>query len=265
MIMLKRLQGWIINFIKYLPLLRELVVRDIKVRYRHSVLGILWTVLNPLMMMGVMSIVFAKLFGNTIENFAIYYLAGFIFYSFLNESTTMALFSVVSNSALAKKVYIPKYLFPLSKVASAMVNLLFSFCALVIVMILTGTKIYWTILLSIIPAVYLALFCVGLSLILTTMNVFFRDIGHFYNIVTLVWMYLTPLFYPESLLVDNGMEILLKLNPLYYNVSYFRMLILDGVVPGLDLNLLCLIPGLILLVIGIAVFHKRQDEFILYI
>lgn len=262
--MFNRVKGWLEVFFMYTPLLKELVVRDIKVRYRHSVLGIFWTVLNPLLMMCVMSVVFAKLFGNTIENFAIYYLSGVILYNFFNEATTTALFSVVYNSALTKKVYIPKYLFPVSKIASALVNLFFSFCALLIVMVLTGSKIYWTILLSPLPALYLALFCCGLGLILTTMNVFFRDIGHFYSIVTLIWMYLTPLFYPEDLLINNGMSILLKVNPLYHNVVYFRMLVLEGTLPTLGHNLLCIIPGIILVVIGIAVFRKRQDEFILY-
>ena len=97
---------------KYLPLLRELVFRDIKVRYRRSILGMLWTVLNPLLMMGVMTIVFSQLFRNSIDNFAIYYLSGYIFYSFINDSTTAALFSVVYNASLMKKVYIPKYMFP---------------------------------------------------------------------------------------------------------------------------------------------------------
>ena len=263
--MFKYLRGWLINFFRYLPLLKELVIRDIKVRYRHSVLGVLWTVLNPLLMMVVMSTVFSRLFGNTIENFNIYYLSGFILYSFLNESTTQALLSVVYNSSLIKKVYIPKYLFPLSKIASAMVNLFFSFCAMLIVMLVTGTKFYWTIFLAIVPAIYLAIFCCGLGLILATMNVFFRDIGHFYSIITLLWMYLTPLFYQEELLINNGMPILLKLNPLYHNVAYFRMLILEGSVPDLTHNLLCIIPGIILLVVDIIVFRKRQDEFVLYI
>lgn len=263
--MIKKLQGWLNNFYKYRPLLKELVVRDIKVRYRHSVLGVFWTVLNPLLMMVVMTIVFSKLFGNTIENFAIYYLSGYILYAFLNESTTQALFSVVYNSSLTKKVYIPKYLFPLSKVASALINLLFSFIALLIVMLLTGTKFYWTVLLSVVPALYLAIFCCGLGLILTTMNVFFRDIGHFYSIIMLVWMYLTPLFYPETLLIDNGMPFLLYFNPLYHNVSYFRMLILEGAIPGLLHNLQCFLPGAILLVLGVVVFKKHQDTFVLYI
>ena len=186
------------GFIKYLPLLKELVVRDIKVRYRRSVLGLLWTVLNPLMMMTVMTIIFATLFKSSIENFALYYLSGYILYTFLNESTTLSLFSIVNNNALMKKVYIPKYLFPMSKVASSLVNLGFSFIAMLIVMLVTRARFYWTILLTPVLVVYLMLFCLGLGMILATLDVFFRDIGHLYTIVTLIWMYMTPLFYPSE-------------------------------------------------------------------
>lgn len=262
---MEKLKGRISNFLRFLPLLRELVVRDIKVRYRHSVLGLLWTVLNPLLMMAVMTIIFSKVFRNDIENFSLYYLTGYILFTFFNESTTQALFSVVHNSALTKKVYIPKYLFPLSKAVSAFVNLVFSFCALLIVMLVTRSQFHWTILLSIVPALYLAVFCCGFGMILSTMFVFFRDIGHLYGVITLIWMYLTPLFYPEELLINNGLQILLTLNPVYQNVSYFRMLILEGTVPGLMHNLACILPGVIFLVLGIYAFGKHQDDFILYV
>lgn len=262
---MEKLKGRISNFKKFLPLLRELVVRDIKVRYRHSVLGMLWTVLNPLLMMAVMNLIFSKLFRNNIENFSLYYLSGYILFAFFNESTTQALSSVVNNSSLTKKVYIPKYLFPLSKIVSALVNLVFSFCALLIVMILTGARFHWTILLSFVPALYLALFCCGFGMILATMFVFFRDIGHLYGVITLIWMYLTPMFYPETLLTDNGLGFVLALNPVYQNVSYFRMLVLDGRVPGLMHNLVCLLTGVAFLALGTYVFCKRQDDFILYV
>ena len=102
-------------------------------------------------------------------------------------------------------------------------------------------------------------------MILSTLFVFFRDIGHLYGVITLIWMYLTPLFYPEELLIDNGLEILLRLNPVYQNVSYFRMLIMEGTVPGLAQNLACIIPAVFFLVFGVYIFWKRQDEFILYV
>lgn len=253
------------GFLKYLPLLKELVVRDIKVKYKRSVLGLMWTILNPLMMMGVMAIVFSKVFNNQIENFAVYYLSGYVFYTFLNESTTQALFSIVWNAPLMKKVYIPKYLFPVSKTASSLINLGFSFVAMVIVMIITGAKFYWTILLAPIAALYLVIFCCGFGMVLATMYVFFRDTGHLYGIITLIWMYLTPLFYPKELLIENGMAILLNVNPLYHYISYFRMLVLEGQVPGIMENLVCLIPSLIMFVFGMVVFYKNQDKFILYV
>ncbi len=253
------------GFVKYLPLLKELVVRDIKVRYRRSVLGLLWTVLNPLMMMTVMTIIFATLFKSSIENFALYYLSGYILYTFLNESTTLSLFSIVNNNALMKKVYIPKYLFPMSKVASSLVNLGFSFIAMLIVMLVTRARFYWTILLTPVLVVYLMLFCLGLGMILATLDVFFRDIGHLYTIVTLIWMYMTPLFYPSELLVDNGLELILKLNPLTHYVRYMRALVLEGRIPNLMQNLYCILPSVVMLIIGMAVFYKKQDKFILYI
>lgn len=263
--MLKKIIASWKGFLKYFPLLKELVVRDIKVKYKRSVLGLLWTVLNPLMMMGVMTIVFSKLFNNTIENFAVYYLSGYIFYTFLNESTTQALFSVVINAPLMKKVYIPKYLFPVSKVSSSLVNLGFSFIAMMIVMFLTGAKFYWTIFLSPIAALYLVIFCCGFGMLLATSYVFFRDTGHLYSIVTLLWMYLTPLFYPIELLEQNGMKIIMDLNPLYHYISYFRMLVLDGQIPGLRENIVCAIPSIVMLVIGAVVFYKNQDKFILHV
>lgn len=263
--MLKRVAASWKGFIKYLPLLKELVVRDIKVKYKRSVLGLLWTVLNPLMMMGVMTIVFSKLFHNTIDNFAVYYLTGYIFYTFLSESTTQALFSVVFNAPLMKKVYIPKYLFPISKVMSSLVNLGFSFVAMLIVMFVTSAKVYWTILLAPVAALYLLIFCCGFGMVLATSYVFFRDTGHLYGIVTLLWMYLTPLFYPIELLKENGMKIIMDLNPLYHYITYFRMLVLEGQIPGLRENIVCVIPSIVMVVIGAAVFYKNQDRFILHV
>lgn len=253
------------GFIRYLPLLRELVERDIKVRYRRSVLGLLWTVLNPLLMMTVMTVIFSTLFQGEIENFALYYLSGYILYTFVNESTTQALFSVVNNGGLIKKVYIPKYLFPISKVMSALVNLGFSFLAMLIVMLVTGADFHWTMILIPVLIVYLTVFCCGLGMVLTTLHVFFRDIGHLYGIVTLVWMYMTPMFYPAQLLVKNGLELVLKLNPLYHFIVYFRMLVLYGTVPGVRENLYCFLPAAVMLLAGIIAFYRKQNHFILFI
>ena len=249
---------------KYMPLLGELVIRDIKVRYRRAALGILWTVLTPLLTMMVMTLLFSKLFINDIQNFAVYYFTGYILYSFCNESTMTALRSVIDNQNLIKKVYIPTYLFPLSKIASALMNLLFSFIALLIVMLFTGAVFHPAIFLSVIVVFFLAVFCLGLGMILCTMFVFFRDIGHFYGVVTLLWMYLTPIFYPASLL-ESTAPLLLKCNPLYYYIGAFRSLIMDGKMPSLQICLLGIAAAAAMLAAGAYVFEKRKKEFILYI
>ncbi len=252
------------GFRRFTPLLRELVVRDIKVRYRHSVLGLVWTVLNPLLMMVVITIVFSTLFKQNIANFPIYYLAGSLIFSFNSESTTTALSSIYSNASLIKKVYIPKYLFPLANVLSGLVNLGFSLIAMLIVMLVTGAPFHATLLLLPIPIFYTFLFSAGLGILLSAITVFFRDIAHFYSVFILAWTYFTPIFYPVDILPDAAMK-LMQLNPMYHLVTYMRSLVLYGVFPSLKENLLCLCLGLLMLALGLFVFYKKQDKFVLYV
>lgn len=252
------------GFLKYMPLLRQLVKRDIKVRYRKSFLGMLWTVLNPLMMMCVMTVVFSTLFKSNIDNFPVYFLTGNLLFAFNSEATQQALSSIVGNSLLIKKIYVPKYLFPVSRVVSCLVNFLFSFLALLIVMVFTRTKFHLTILLIPLPIIALILFTTGLSLLLSALTVFFRDIGHFYSVFILAWNYLTPVFYPVDIFPDN-LRWIVECNPLYHYISYFRLLIREGTLPTLKLNVYCFGMGIAMLGIGLYVFWKKQDKFILYI
>jgi len=245
------------GFRRFTPLLRELVVRDIKVRYRHSALGLVWTVLNPLLMMVVITIVFSTLFKQNIPNFPIYYLSGSLIFAFNSESTTTALNSIISNASLIKKVYIPKYLFPLSNVLSGLVNLGFSLIAMFIVMLITDAPFHATLLLLPIPIFYTFLFSVGLGILLSAVTVFFRDIAHFYSVFILAWTYFTPIFYPVMKLM--------QINPMYHLVSYMRSIVLYGVFPSLKENLLCLCLGLLMLALGLFVFYKKQDKFVLYV
>ena len=261
---MKKHLAYIKDFFNYSFLLRELVSRDIKVKYKRSFLGMLWTLLNPLMMMGVMTFVFSNLFKSDIPYFPVYYLTGNVLFSFNSEATNQAMVSVTGNASLLKKVYIPKYLFPLSKVLSSMVNLLFSFIALILVMLILRVPFFPTILLSPIPILYQIMFTVGLSLILSCVTVFFRDMVHLYSVVTLAWMYLTPLFYPVSIIPGN-LRWIMSLNPLYCFINYMRQLILGNQLPGLMENLICFGWGLGMLALGLIVFYRLQDKFILHI
>lgn len=263
-IIMGQLTGYIKGFMRYKNLLYELVSRDIKVRYRRSVLGVLWTVLNPILMMIVITIVFSQLFRFEIENFPIYFFCGNIVFSFMLTATNDALQSILGGASLLKKVYIPKYIFPVSKVLSAGVNLFFSYIAMLLVMVATGVKFHTTMLLTPVVALYVILFSIGLGLILATMMVFFRDIAHLYGVLTTAWMYLTPIFYPASLLGDKS-EWFLLLNPMYHYIDYMRNITLYQTVPGIAENLTCLGISLVTLALGLLFFYKKQDKFILYI
>lgn len=251
-------------FLKYKTLLYDLVARDIKVRYRRSVLGLLWTVLNPLLMMIVITVVFSTLFKQNIENFPIYYLSGSLIFSFNSETTSNALYAIIGNSALMKKVYVPKYLFPMAKTVSGLVNLGFSAVAMFIVMIVLRVEFKPTLLLLPLAVFYVFMFSLGLGLMLSAVTVFFRDIAHFYGVLVLAWTYLTPIFYPETILPAPIMKLML-FNPMYHYVSFSRSLVIYGQFPSMKENLVCFLMGVIMLLIGIRVFYKRQDRFVLYV
>jgi ABC-2 type transport system permease protein len=248
----------------YRCLLYDLVSRDIKTKYRRSVLGILWSVLNPLLMMLVLTAVFANIFRYDITDFPVYYLTGYILFNFVSEATSFSMTSIINAAGLIKKVYIPKVLFPLEKCLFSLVNLAFSLIAAVIVFLIVGVTPSWTMLLFFVPIVYLFIFCFGLSLILATMNTFFRDVGYLYGVFITLWVYLTPIIYPINIL-PAWMQSIVRMNPLTHYVEYFRSVTLYGTLPSLGENLVCIAYSLTFLLIGIMVFQKKQNKFIFYI
>ena len=161
---------YIQNFKKFRPLLNELIARDIKIKYRRSVLGVLWTLLNPLCMMIVLSVVFSNLFKFDIENFPVYLLSGQLIFNFYSESTTNSMSAILSNGPLIKKIYVPKYLFVLSRVFSSTINLLASFTAMVCVMLAMRVELHYTVLLAPIPLMFIVLFSLGVGLILSAIR-----------------------------------------------------------------------------------------------
>ena len=253
---------YIHNVLAYKNLLKELVRRDVKTKYRRSVLGMLWSVLNPLGMMIIMSIVFSHVFRSNIENFPVYLMCGQVIFNFYNEASTVAMSSVLGNASLIKKVYVPKYLFPVSKVCSCFVNLVTSFIALVIVIVATGTKLSWTALLVFIPVIYVFVFSLGMGLMLSALVVTFRDLQHLYGILITAWMYMTPIFYPVDMLPEWVAD-LVRLNPLANFIEMFRDVILYNVVPSGILQAKCIVSCVVALGLGFWIFYKQQDTFIL--
>lgn len=253
---------YIHNFLLYKDLLKELVRRDVKTKYRRSVLGILWSVLNPLGMMIIMSIVFSHVFRANIENFPVYLMCGQLIFNFFNEASTIAMSAILGNASLIKKVYVPKYLFPVSKVCSCFVNLVTSFIALVIVIIATGTPLSWTVILVVLPVLYVFLFSLGMGLLLSALVVTFRDLQHLYGVLITAWLYLTPIFYPIDMLPD-WVKHIVHMNPIANIIEMFRDVVMYGVVPSAMLQVKCLGSCAIVMVLGLWVFYKQQDTFIL--
>lgn len=251
-------------FAKYIPLLKNLIERDLKVKYRRSVLGFLWSVLNPLLMALVITVVFSKLFRFQIEYFTVYYLAGSLLFNFFVEATSGSLSSVISAAPLIKKVYIPKYIFPMQKCIFAFINMLFGIVALLAVVLIQGMPLTPIALLFWIPMIYVFIFALGIGLILASLTVFFRDIEHLYSVLTAVWMYLTPIIYPEDILPQSLLGVV-RLNPMYYYVGCFRQIVMEGVFPSLSENIICMTFSILFLCIGVVFFKKTQDRFILYI
>lgn len=249
---------------KYRFLIKQLVSRDFKAKYKRSILGVFWSFLNPLLTMIVQYIVFSNLFRFDIPYYPVYLLSGIIVFNYFSEACGMALSSIIGNATLITKVYVPKYIYPLTRILSSLVNLLISMIPLIIVTIYSGlypTKVYFLIPFIL---VCLTMFCLGLGMLLSAAMVFFRDIQFLWGVLTMIWMYLTPIFYPESILPDEVAWVL-KFNPLYYFISFLRSCVIDGVSPEPIVYVQCFLIALGVLAVGALVFKKSQDKFVLYL
>lgn len=251
-------------FQRYSSLLLHLIERDIKVKYRRSALGIVWSLLSPLLMMLVMTAVFSYIFRFQIPNYPIYLLSGQLIFNNFNEATSGAMCSVIGASSFIRKVYIPKYIFPLEKVLFAFVNLFFSFIALVIVMLFTRQPVTPSILWFPVPLILLMFFELGCGMILASMVVFFRDVMHFYAIFITALTYLTPIIYPISILPAR-MQIIARFNPLYWYVDFFRQGVLYNSAPTSMHLVACTVCAIFAMVAGLIFFKATQDKFILYV
>lgn len=258
------MKQYLMNFRKFQPLLAELVTRDIKIKYRKSVLGVLWTLLNPLMMMIVLSVVFSHLFRFGVANYPVYILSGQVIYNFFSESTSSAMSSIVNNAPLIKKVYIPKYLFTFSRIASSTINIMASFSALILVMIFTRTELHYTMFLAIIPIMFLVIFSAGVGLILATVTVKFRDVIHLYGVLLTALTYLSPVIYPMTYLESIPMVYrVVSVNPITVFMTMFRNLVMYNTIPSLMTFVVAFLVAGVVFVIGLVVFYRQQDKFIL--
>ncbi|WP_167955786.1 ABC transporter permease [Anaerosporobacter faecicola] len=259
--MKKRIQ----NFFKYNFLLSELVKKDIKLKYRRSILGLFWTLLEPLLTMIVLTVVFSKLRNKGDEFFPVYILTGRLLYSFFANATKSAMKAIRTNSGMIKKVYIPKYIYPLSNVISNFVIFLLSLVVLVLVAIVLRVPLTWHVVEAIIPITLLFIMSLGVGMILSAMAVFFRDIEYLWSVALMLIMYCSAIFYGPDSVIKNGYEWVFKINPLYAVITNFR----NAIIYGCGMDMQALIYSTIFsfgsLIIGVWFFYKKQDKFILNI
>lgn len=253
------------RFFAFDELLKQLIIRDVKLKYRRSYLGYLWSILNPLMLMIVLVIVFSNLFRFDIPNFPLYLISGQVIFNFMVEATNMSVWSITGNASLLKKTYVPKYIFTLSKVGSSLVNLIFSLGALLLVMIFTGAEFSWSLLFFPIIILQVFIFSLGLGLWLASITVFFRDIQYLWGVFVSMWMYLTPLFYPISIIPEEYQELYKTANPMYWYIEQFRDVVLYAKFPEMSSIIIGSLVAFAILILGAWYFNKKQDEFILYI
>ena len=261
------------NFQKYTFLLSELIKRDFKVKYKRSVLGVLWSILYPLLMMSVMALVFSNMFKFKMEgvNYLVYLMSGLLIFNYFSEATNNSLTAVVGNSSLINKVYIPKYIFPLAKCLFAGINFLFTLIPFFLIVIISGnpaegTKCAINIYYILLPYIFLCMlmFTIGIGYILSTVTVFVRDVIYIWGIMLTILNYFTPLFYSITILPEY-LQNIFKLNPLYVYINGIREIVLfsNGLTPFYLLTMF--LYGFITMLIGMAIFRKKQDKFVYYI
>ncbi len=254
----------ILNIKRYDFLMKQLVLRDFKTKYTRSVLGVLWSFLNPLLTMVVQYFVFSTIFKSDIPNYAVYLLIGIVEFNFFSEAVNMAMMSILVNSNLIKKVYLPKYIYPITRIISSVINLVISFIPLSIVGAVTGLKIHRSSILALFFIICLIIFCLGLGMVLSSSMVFFRDTQFLWGVLSMIWMYATPIFYPESI-IPAQFNFVLKINPIYYYMKFSRMCVINGVSPEPMAYFISFAFSIVMLMIGCMVFKKTQDKFILYL
>lgn len=261
---MNKLENKFQEFRRYRFLLSELVKKGLVLKYRRSYLGLVWTMLEPLLNMIVLTFVFGTLFGNKDKAYPVYILSGRLLFSCFSQSTKAALRSIRSNASMIKKVYVPKYLYPLSSVLYSYVIFGFSLIVLVVVSLVLGVWPTRQILFVWIPLVLLLLLSLGVGMIFATMGVYFRDMEYLWDVAITLIMYLCAIFYYPDRFINAGYGWILNLNPLYCVIATFRNCLYGN---PLDMSKIFYAAGfsIIALVIGIYIFKKKEDEFILHI
>ena len=248
------------ELVRYRYLLWNLISRDLKVRYKRSFLGFLWTMLNPLLTMAVLVVVFSTMFQGSVEHFSIYLLSGLLLWNFFSQATTSAMVSLHANSPFLTQIYVPPSIFVASAMGGALINLLLALGPLMILALLNGVSLQISWLFLVVPIVQMAIFALGVGLILAPLAVFFADIQDIYAVGLTAFFYLTPIIYPISILPPTLVKIV-RLNPMYYLINNVRTPLLEGRIPPIEHILIATLLALGNIIVGWAIFTRMADKF----
>lgn len=245
-------------------LFEELVKRDFTKKYKRTVLGMVWSVLGPLMTLGVMALVFTKFFGRNMEHYIIYLFCGNLLFSYFKESTSSGMTALYNNASIFSKVNVPKYMFLLSRNVSSLINFGINILVLFVFCIIDGVSFSWKFILLLYPVCCLVVFNLGMGLILSALYIMFRDMKYLYDIFSLLLMYVSAIFYSIDAYSQN-VQYLFHLNPIFVYIKYFRTIILNGEIPKFSLHLLAAGYAIVVLIIGALIYKKKNYKFLYYI
>ena len=245
-------------------LFEELVKRDFNKKYKRTVLGVLWSILSPLLMLFVMKMVFTQLLGRTTPHYTIYLFCGYIIFNYFSEATKGGMSALMSNAGIFTKVNVPKHLFVLSKNVQSFVNFLLILVVFFVFVAFDGLAFTWKFVLLLYPIFALALFNIGVSMILSALFVFFKDIKYLYDVFSRVIMYLSAIFYNIKQFPEEAQRLFL-LNPVYVFISYFRSVVINATVPSLTVHLMILAHTVLAVGIGCLVYKKYNCRFLYYV
>lgn len=240
-------------------LFEEIVRRNFAAKYKGSILGILWSVLKPLMIMILLTIIFSTLFGGRIENYPVYFLSGKCIYDFFTAGTNIAMNSLKGNQNILKRTAAPKYAFVLGSIISEFINFIITLAILFIVMIVTGVTFSFEIFLAIIPIISLLMTIIGIGFILSIACVYYTDVQHLWSVVTLMGMYASAIFYPMDIIPEPYHQYMI-LNPIFWIIDQFRHFIMWGTMPNTTNIINSLLVSTTILIFGLIIFKRFEKR-----
>lgn len=244
---------------QYLFAVRQLVSREVKRKYARSYLGIVWSVLNPLLSMAVLSMIFSAIFRRSIENFPIYYLTGSIFWNLFSEATNSAMTALVDNRAMLMKVKLSRQTFVAARMFTALTNFAYTCVAYMLMLVVFGVRPTLYMLLFPVNVLFIMLFAAGIGFVLSVLYVFFGDIKYLYSVFLTLWMYLSAIFYPIDRL-SVGMQWIIRKNPMYNYIEFARDIVLYGIMPEPVLWAKIICWGIISFCTGYLLFKKKENQ-----